>query len=176
MNNSAIGIFNERNSCPDLSAGIASRPAAVPRCRNAPTAVECALSVLMTRLSQLTARNLLIAIHDGLATAVALLLSYYLRFDGEPPLHPPFLFLVVPSFVALGVVVCFLFDLTTSKWRFVSVPDVFNILRVATVLSLTLVAFDYILVAPNVNGAFFFGKKAILLFCMTGANQENQQK
>lgn len=123
------------------------------------------MNAFVTRLSQLTARNLLIAIHDALASAVALLLSYYLRFDGAPPIGPaPLLFLIVPCFVTLSVVVCYLFDLTTSKWRFVSIPDVFNILRVATVLSLALVAFDYILVAPNVSGAFFFGKKAILLF------------
>ncbi len=125
----------------------------------------------MTPLSQLTYRNLLIAIHDGLATAVALVLGYYIRLESEPSESlshlgdaGPLLFLIVPVFIALSVVVCYLCDLTTSKWRFVSIPDVFNILRVATILSLALVAFDYILVAPNVNGAFFFGKKSILLF------------
>ena len=36
----------------------------------------------MTRLSQLTLRNFLIAAHDVLATAFALLASFYLRFEG----------------------------------------------------------------------------------------------
>jgi hypothetical protein len=34
----------------------------------------------MTRLSQLTLRNFLIAAHDALATAFALLANFYLRF------------------------------------------------------------------------------------------------
>ena len=36
----------------------------------------------MTPLSQLTRRNFLIATHDALATAFALLASFYLRFEG----------------------------------------------------------------------------------------------
>ena len=37
----------------------------------------------MMRLSNLTLRNLLIAAHDALATALALFASFYLRFEGE---------------------------------------------------------------------------------------------
>ena len=37
----------------------------------------------MTRLSNLTLRNLLIATHDALATALALFASFYLRFEGD---------------------------------------------------------------------------------------------
>ena len=37
----------------------------------------------MTRLSNLTLRNVLIATHDALATAVAVFASFYLRFEGE---------------------------------------------------------------------------------------------
>ena len=36
----------------------------------------------MTRLSNLTSRNALIALHDAVATALALYASFYLRFDG----------------------------------------------------------------------------------------------
>ena len=36
----------------------------------------------MTPLSQLTHRNYLIAAHDALATAFALLAAFYLRFEG----------------------------------------------------------------------------------------------
>ncbi len=63
-----------------------------------------------------------------------------------------------------SVAVSYFFNLTTTKWRFISLPDALNILRVATVLSLTLLVLDYILVAPNVHGAFFVGKVTIVLF------------
>jgi FlaA1/EpsC-like NDP-sugar epimerase len=39
-----------------------------------------------------------------------------------------------------------------------------NILRAATVMALALLVLDYIFVAPNVQGAFFFGKITIILF------------
>ena len=34
-----------------------------------------------------------------------------------------------------SVVVCYVFNLTTTKWRFISLPDALNILRAATVLT-----------------------------------------
>jgi len=37
----------------------------------------------MTRLSHLTLRNFLIALHDLLATAAALFAAFYLRFEGD---------------------------------------------------------------------------------------------
>jgi FlaA1/EpsC-like NDP-sugar epimerase len=129
----------------------------------------------MTRLSNLTFRNLLIATHDALATALALFASFYLRFEGSEAFFDrlPLLFRILPYFVALSVIVCYAFNLTTTKWRFISLPDALNILRVATVLTLALVVLDYIfvapnihgaLVAPNVQGAFFLGKITIILF------------
>ena len=36
----------------------------------------------MTRISKLTSRNLLIAVHDALATTLAVLASFCLRFEG----------------------------------------------------------------------------------------------
>src|SRR5882762_4273976 len=122
----------------------------------------------MTRLSQLTYRNYLIATHDALATVVALLASFYLRFEGEAFFDRlPLLLRILPYFVALSVVVCYVFNLTTTKWRFISLPDALNILRVATVLTFALLVLDYIFVAPNVHGTpvapnlptpFFLGK------------------
>ncbi|MGC1560739.1 MAG: capsular biosynthesis protein, partial [Bradyrhizobium sp.] len=118
----------------------------------------------MMRLSNLTRRNALIAAHDALATALALLASFLLRFEGELLTDRlPLLFRILPYFIAFSVVVCFVFHLTTTKWRFISLPDALNILRVATVLSLALLVLDYIFVAPNVQGAFFFGKVTIIL-------------
>ena len=37
----------------------------------------------MMRFSNLTVRNLLIAAHDALATALAIFASFYLRFEGD---------------------------------------------------------------------------------------------
>src|SRR5216683_6024773 len=120
----------------------------------------------MTRLSHLTLRNFLIAAHDVLATACALFIAFYLRFEGGPGFYDrvPLLLQILPYFLLFSVVVCYLSNLTTTKWRFISLPDALNILRVATVLTLALLVMDYILVAPNVHGAFFFGKVTIVLY------------
>jgi O-antigen biosynthesis protein WbqV len=119
----------------------------------------------MMRLTNLTSRNLWIAAHDALATALAVLASFYLRFEGDTFTERlPLLFRILPYFVALSVVVCYLFHLTTTKWRFISLPDALNILRVATVLTVALLVLDYIFVAPNVKGTFFLGKITIILY------------
>ncbi|MBV8918157.1 SDR family NAD(P)-dependent oxidoreductase [Bradyrhizobium sp.] len=120
----------------------------------------------MTRLSQLTSRNLLIAVHDTAATAVALFAAFFVRFEGGELFWDrlPLLWRVLPYFLVLSVVVCYLFKLTTTKWRFISLPDALNIVRVATVLTLALLVLDYVLVAPNFHGAFFLGKATIVLY------------
>jgi FlaA1/EpsC-like NDP-sugar epimerase len=118
----------------------------------------------MTRLSSLTSRNLLIAIHDAIATMLAVLASFYLRFEGGFSDKLPLLLQILPYFIALSVVVCYVFNLTTTKWRFISLPDALNILRVATVLTIALLVLDYIFVAPNVHGTFFLGKITIILY------------
>src|SRR6516162_7102754 len=112
----------------------------------------------------LTRRNALIAAHDALATAVALVGSFYIRFEGNFTDRLPLLLNILPYFIVFSLFVCYFCRLTTSKWRFISLPDALNILRAATVLALTLLVLDYIFVAPNVQGAFFFGKVTIILF------------
>jgi FlaA1/EpsC-like NDP-sugar epimerase len=128
----------------------------------------------MMRFSNLTLRNVLIAMHDALATGLALIASFYLRFEGDAFFDRlPLLLRILPYFVGLSVVVCYVFNLTTTKWRFISLPDALNIFRVATVLTIALVVLDYIFVAPNVHGtpvapnvagAFFLGKITIILY------------
>ena len=105
----------------------------------------------MMRLIELTLRNVLIATHDVLATAFALFVSFYLRFEGDHFFDRlPLLLRILPWFVAFSVVVSYLFNLTTTKWRFISLPDALNILRVAAVLTLALVVLDYVfVVAPE---------------------------
>ena len=117
------------------------------------------------RFSNLSLRNLLIAAHDALATALAIFASFYLRFEGDAFFDRlPILLRILPLFTAFSVVVCYTFSLTTTKWRFISLPDALNILRTATVLTLGLVVLDYIFVAPNVHGTFFLGKVTIVLY------------
>ena len=43
-------------------------------------------------------------------------------------------------------------------------PDLYNIVRATTVLAVTLLALDYVLLAPNVYGTFFFGKIIIVVY------------
>jgi FlaA1/EpsC-like NDP-sugar epimerase len=122
----------------------------------------------MMSFSNLTTRNLLIATHDALATALALFISFYLRFEGGDYFFDrvPTLLRVLPYFIVFSIIVCYVFNLTTTKWRFISLPDALNILRVATVLTLGLLVLDYIFVfaAPNVSGTFFLGRVTIILY------------
>jgi FlaA1/EpsC-like NDP-sugar epimerase len=120
----------------------------------------------MTRVTHLTLRNYLIALHDVVATAIAFLAAFYLRFEGGEQFveRLPLMLRILPYFLLLSVAVCYVFNLTTTKWRFISLPDALNILRAATVLATALLVLDYILVAPNVHGTFFFGKVTIVLY------------
>jgi len=61
----------------------------------------------MTRFSHLTSRNFLIALHDVLATALAFLAAFYLRFDGGELFYErlPLLLRILPYFLVFGVVV-----------------------------------------------------------------------
>lgn len=116
-------------------------------------------------LRGLTWRNLLIAIHDAMATIIAVLASFYLRFEGNEFVERlPLLLLVLPYFVIFSVIVCYVFKLTTTKWRFISLPDFINIAKASTVLALALLVLDYIFIAPNVYGTFFFGKTTIIIY------------
>lgn len=110
-------------------------------------------------------RRLLVIIHDLVATAAALLASFYLRFE-EAGLNDRLggLKIALPCLLAYAMLVYWYFDLYRSKWRFASLPDLANILRASTVLAVSLLIVDYILVSPNVLGAFFFGKLTIALY------------
>ena len=116
-------------------------------------------------LRRLTWRNLLIAIHDVLAVTIAVMASFYLRFqDHAFAERLPLLLRILPFFVLLSVAVCYAFRLTTTKWRFISLPEFINIGKTSTVLALILLVLDYIFIAPNAYGTFFFGKTTIVLY------------
>ncbi len=119
----------------------------------------------MMRFYGLTWRNWLIATHDALATAAAVLASFYLRFEGVNLLERlPLLLKILPYFVIFSFAVCYVFQLTTTKWRFISLPDLLNIVKAATILAVILLVIDYIFLAPNLYGTFFLGKTTIILY------------
>ncbi|KRQ94845.1 hypothetical protein CQ12_04845 [Bradyrhizobium jicamae] len=71
----------------------------------------------MTPLSQLTRRNFLIAAHD----ALALLTSFCLPFKGGDAFYArlPLLLRILPLLVVFSIVICYVFNLTSTKWRFI---------------------------------------------------------
>jgi FlaA1/EpsC-like NDP-sugar epimerase len=120
---------------------------------------------MIIRVPRLTLRQVLIVVHDLVATAAAIFASFYIRFEAPgllDRLNP--LLAVLPGFLLYAGMVYWLFNLYRGKWRFASLPDMSNIFRAATVLALSLLVLDYVLVAPNVLGAFFFGKITIVLY------------
>ena len=153
--------------------GVDRRPALVARWRPAPKAAMKALKAgwdgpairTMAPLLRLTPRIGLILLHDLVATAAAIIASFYIRFEAIGlAQREDLLIVVLPGFVAYAGFIYAFFDLYRSKWRFASLPDLFNIVRAVTVLAVSLLVLDYILVAPNVYGTFFFGKITIALY------------
>jgi FlaA1/EpsC-like NDP-sugar epimerase len=110
-------------------------------------------------------RRVFIVLHDLFATAAAIIASFYVRFEAIGLMERrDALFTFLPGFIVYAGIVYFLFHLYEAKWRFASLPDLMNIFRAATVLAVSLLALDYVLVAPNVLGQFFFGKITIMLY------------
>jgi FlaA1/EpsC-like NDP-sugar epimerase len=120
---------------------------------------------MINRIFRFTWRNWMIAIHDAIVTALAVILSFLLRFDGENLWDRlPLLLTILPYFIIFSFFVCYVFNLTTTKWRFISLPDLLNIIRASTTLSIALLVLDYIFLAPNVYGTFFLGKTTIIIY------------
>jgi O-antigen biosynthesis protein WbqV len=110
-------------------------------------------------------RRLLIVTHDLVMTAAAMLAAFYFRFENigvTERFH--WLLIVLPGFLVYAGMVYWIFKLYAAKWRFASLPDLWNIFRAVTVLALSLLVLDYVLVAPYFYGTFFFGKITILLY------------
>lgn len=119
----------------------------------------------MIRPYRLTPRQLLIVLHDLFATTAAIVVTFFMRFEGSElhaRLHALELFL--PFFWLYAAAVYFVVGLHRNKWRFTSIPDLYNLFKASTVLSVSLLVLDYILVAPNFYGTFFFGKITILVY------------
>lgn len=114
---------------------------------------------------KLTPRMILILAHDLLAAVAAVLAAFYIRFEGDGLAERRgVLLLVVPCFILYAAGTYWFFGLFKNKWRFTSLPDVMIVVKVATVLAATLLALDYLLMAPNLYGGYFFGKLTIILY------------
>jgi FlaA1/EpsC-like NDP-sugar epimerase len=119
----------------------------------------------MLRLPKLTPRQILIVMHDLVATVAAIVLTFVIRFEDERFFAKlPNLEKFLPLYLVYAALVYFIFGLHRNKWRFTSIPDLYNIVRATTVLSMSLLALDYVLLSPNIYGQFFFGKITILLY------------
>jgi FlaA1/EpsC-like NDP-sugar epimerase len=119
----------------------------------------------MIRIPKLTTRQVLIVLHDLLATMAAIVVTFLMRFEGTALTERLWgLERFLPFFLLYAAVVYFILGLHRNKWRFTSIPDLYNLFRASTVLAISLLALDYVLVAPNFYGTFFFGKVTILLY------------
>ena len=74
-----------------------------------------------------------------------------------------------PAFCSMPAVVYQLFHLYKGKWRFASLPDLLNIFRAVTVLAVSLLVLDYILVAPEHPAAR--SSSASSRSCSTGSSR-----
>jgi FlaA1/EpsC-like NDP-sugar epimerase len=116
-------------------------------------------------VSNFTSRMALILVHDLLASVVAVVAAFYIRFElSGLEQRWKLLLLLLPPFLLYAIGVFTILGLFKNKWRFTSLPDLMNIVKVSTVLAMTLLAADYVMVAPNILGTFFFGKITIALY------------
>ena len=110
-------------------------------------------------LSQLIKRGIIIA-HDLVATAFAfggcLILRY--QFWQLAPMMDEVVWLM-PVFVGIAAIVYRVFPLYASKWRFASLPDLFNIFKAASVLAIVMLIGDYVMLARNMTPWLMFGRE-----------------
>ena len=113
-------------------------------------------------------RRTLIVVHDLAVTALAMLATIYIRFEngdnGGLTERYHWLVVILPCYVAYAGVVYWYFHLYMAKWRFASLPDLRNIFQAVSVLAISLLVLDYIMLYPTLYGTFFFGKVTIALY------------
>lgn len=119
----------------------------------------------MATLPKQTLKKIAIIVHDLVVTALAIWLVFVVRFEGWLLTeHLRYLPRFLPFFVGYAGLVYWFFSLYRSKWRFASLPDLSNIVRAVSVLTISLLAIDYVLVSPDFYGNFYFGKITIALY------------
>jgi FlaA1/EpsC-like NDP-sugar epimerase len=102
--------------------------------------------------------------HDLATTPIAIGLALYLSYPDSARLKIEALVWIVPLFTVYAGFVYRFFRLYEAKWRFASLPDLFNIFRVACVLAVTLVVVDLGIVARDIVHGFVFGEKVCFLY------------
>src|SRR4051812_49898080 len=111
----------------------------------------------MFKIPTLTPRQYLIVAHDLIATAVAILASFFIRFE-DTGLAERLggLMHFLPGFVVYAGFIYFLFGLHASKWRVFFLPPGFYNLEGATPLAVSPLLFGFIPVSPPGFRAPFF--------------------
>jgi FlaA1/EpsC-like NDP-sugar epimerase len=113
-------------------------------------------------------RRVLIVVHDLVVTALAMLATLYVRFadgqNGGLEERYRWLVIILPCYLAYAGLIYWYFHLYKAKWRFASLPDLRNIFRAVSVLAISLLVLDYVLLYPTLFGTFFFGKVTIALY------------
>jgi FlaA1/EpsC-like NDP-sugar epimerase len=110
------------------------------------------------------AKGLAVMAHDLLTTPLAIVLALYLRYPANTPVQFEALTWIIPLFTIYAGAAYRFFRLYESKWRFASLPDLFNIFRVASLLALSLLVLDFALTARGAVVSFAFGEKACFLY------------
>jgi FlaA1/EpsC-like NDP-sugar epimerase len=110
------------------------------------------------------AKRLAVMAHDLATTPLAIGLALYLSFPENARLQVEALAWIVPLFTLYAGVVFRFFRLYEAKWRFASLPDLFNIFRAASMLAISLLVIDLALVARELVGGFVFGEKVCFLY------------
>ncbi len=138
-------------------------PAAVPPMTRASEPGTARATVQPSFLSR-NAKKALIVLHDLAMTAAALALALALRFE-EPLLSERLLYwrYALPFVAAAGLVYLF-FQLYRSKWRFASLPDLIAIAKASAVLALSMLVIDYVVLAQDLYGGYFFGRQAVAIY------------
>jgi O-antigen biosynthesis protein WbqV len=119
----------------------------------------------MINLIKRSPRRVLIIIHDLVATAAAVIVSFYVRFEAtglSERWHG--LVELLPIILIYAGGIYWFFELYRSKWRFASLHDLRNIVRASSVMAVSVLALDYVLLSPLLFGTFFFGKITIALY------------
>jgi FlaA1/EpsC-like NDP-sugar epimerase len=109
-------------------------------------------------------KKALIILHDLAMTGAALALSLALRFE-DPFLADRLRYwrFAIPFMAFAGIVYLF-FRLYQSKWRFASLPDLMAIAKASGVLALAILIIDYVVLAQNLYGGYFFGRQAVAIY------------
>src|SRR5271154_502251 len=110
-------------------------------------------------------RRVFVVVHDLVVTALAMLATFYVRFEnGGLEQRVGWLLTFLPLYLVYAGIVYWYFHLYMAKWRFASLPDLRNIFRAVSVLAISLLVLDYILLYPTLYGTYFFGKITIALY------------